>query len=173
MGLPCSTTIHKKDTLNLTWVKTMEISIWCARKWVPCMSNSYNYCMLIILKRQVVCLKMYMCCFILLYNPQLNVYHFSIIIRLQCYQYLINVYIYVVTLECKCSYSFIQFFMKHLYVLMSWPEDMDMLWIKFLRFNSFFLFCKLNLFHDSSYISTCTFKQMLSSFIYKMKDWKK
>ena len=144
MGFPCPTTIHKKDTLNLTWVKTMEISIWCARKWVPCMSNSYNYCMLIILKRQVVCLKMYMCCFILLYNPQLNVYHFSIIIRLQCYQNLINVYIYVVTFECKCSYSFIQYFMKHLYVLMSWPEDMDMLWLKFLRFNSFF-FCSANL----------------------------
>ena len=28
--------------------------------------------------------------------------------------------------------------MKHLYVLMSWPEDMDMLWIKFLSFVSVF-----------------------------------
>ena len=28
--------------------------------------------------------------------------------------------------------QFYTFFMKHLYVLMSWPEDMDMLWIKFL-----------------------------------------
>ena len=47
------------------------------------------------------------------------------------------------TFECKCSYSFIQFFMKHLYVLMSWPEDMDMLWIKFLSFVS--VFCSANL----------------------------
>ena len=40
-----------------------------------------------------------------------------------------------------------QFFMKHLYhVLMSWPEDMDMLWFCFC-----FLFCKHKLFHDSSY----------------------
>ena len=30
----------------------------------------------------------------------------------------------------------LQFFMKHLYVLMSWPEEMDMLWIKFLSFVS-------------------------------------
>ena len=36
-----------------------------------------------------------------------------------------------------------QFFMKHLYVLMSWPEDMYMLWIKFLSFVS--VFCFLNL----------------------------
>ena len=33
--------------------------------------------------------------------------------------------------------------MKHLYVLMSWPEDMDMLWIKFLSFVS--IFCSANL----------------------------
>ena len=33
--------------------------------------------------------------------------------------------------------------MKHLYVLMSWPEDMDMLWIKFLTFVS--VFCSSNL----------------------------
>ena len=33
--------------------------------------------------------------------------------------------------------------MKHLYVLMSWPEDMDMLWIKFLSFVS--VFCSGNL----------------------------
>ena len=38
---------------------------------------------------------------------------------------------------------FVQFFMKHLYVLMSWPEDMDMLWIKFLSIVSFF--CSANL----------------------------
>ena len=31
MGFPCPTTIHMKDTLNLTWVKTAETSIWCAR----------------------------------------------------------------------------------------------------------------------------------------------
>ena len=51
------------------------------------------------------------CCFILLYNPQFNVYHFSSIFRLQCYQYLINgyIYIYVVPFECKCCYSFIHF----------------------------------------------------------------
>ena len=36
--------------------------------------------------------------------------------------------------------------MKHLYVLMSWPEDMDMLWFCFC-----FLFCELKLFHDGSY----------------------
>ena len=35
-----------------------------------------------------------------------------------------------------------QFFMKHLYVLMSWPEDMGMLWIKFLCFVS--VFCSAN-----------------------------
>ena len=45
------------------------------------------------------------------------------------------------------SAGLIQFFMKHLYVLMSWPEDMDMLWIKFLVL---FLFWELKLFHDSS-----------------------
>ena len=33
--------------------------------------------------------------------------------------------------------------MKYLYVLMSWPEDMDMLWIKFLSFVS--IFCSANL----------------------------
>ena len=36
-----------------------------------------------------------------------------------------------------------QFFMKYLYVLMSWPEDMDMLWIKFLSFVT--VFCSANL----------------------------
>ena len=33
--------------------------------------------------------------------------------------------------------------LKHLYVLMSWPEDMDMLWVKFLSFVS--VFCSANL----------------------------
>ena len=33
--------------------------------------------------------------------------------------------------------------MKHLYVFVSWPEDMDMLWIKFLSFVS--VFCSANL----------------------------
>ena len=33
--------------------------------------------------------------------------------------------------------------MKHLYVLMLWPEDMDMLWIKFLSFVS--VSCSVNL----------------------------
>ena len=33
--------------------------------------------------------------------------------------------------------------MKHLYVLMSWPEDMDMLWIKFVSFVS--VFCSVSL----------------------------
>ena len=33
--------------------------------------------------------------------------------------------------------------MKHLYVLVSWPEDMDMLWIKFLSFDS--VFCSANI----------------------------
>ena len=37
--------------------------------------------------------------------------------------------------------------MKHLYVLMSWPEDIDMLWIKLLNFASFFQFCELLSFH--------------------------
>ena len=36
----------------------------------------------------------------------------------------------------------IQYFMKHLYVLMSWPEHMDMLWIEFLSFVS--VFCSSN-----------------------------
>ena len=49
--------------------------------------------------------------------------------------------------KCKFSYSFIQFFIKHLYVLMPWPEDMDILWIKFLSFVSVFcLICELKLF---------------------------
>ena len=34
--------------------------------------------------------------------------------------------------------------MKHLYVLMSWPEDMDMLWIIFLSFVSVFCSAKLS-----------------------------
>ena len=67
---------------------------------------------------------------------------FSSILPLQCYQYHQCLYI-CSTFECKYSYSFIQFFMKHLYVLMSWPEDMDMLWIKFLSFVS--VFCSVNL----------------------------
>ena len=62
---------------------------------------------------------------ILSYNPQLKVYHFSSIFSLQCYQYLINVYIYVVPLSAN-AHSFIEFVMKHLYVLMSWPEDMGL-----------------------------------------------
>ena len=33
--------------------------------------------------------------------------------------------------------QFLQLFMKHLYVLMSWPEDKDMLVIKFLSLVSF------------------------------------
>ena len=37
------------------------------------MCNSYNYCMLVILIRQMVCLKKCMFCIILLYNPQLSV----------------------------------------------------------------------------------------------------
>ena len=32
--------------------------------------------------------------------------------------------------------------MKHLYLLMSWPEDMGMLWVKFLSFVS--VFCSAN-----------------------------
>ena len=56
---------------------------------------------------------------------------------------ILSMSIYVVPFECKCSYSFIQFFMKHLYVLMSLPDDMDMLWIKFFSFFSFF--CSANL----------------------------
>ena len=36
--------------------------------------------------------------------------------------------------------------MKHLYVLMSWPEDMDMLWIKFLSFVSVFCYANLSCF---------------------------
>ena len=31
VGFPCPTTIHMKDTLDLTWVKTTEILIWCGR----------------------------------------------------------------------------------------------------------------------------------------------
>ena len=34
--------------------------------------------------------------------------------------------------------------MKHLYVLMSWSEDMDMLWIKFLRFVSVYFSANLS-----------------------------
>ena len=41
--------------------------------------------------------------------------------------------------------------MKHLYVHMSWPEDMDILWIKILKFCFCFLFWELKLFHDCSY----------------------
>ena len=33
--------------------------------------------------------------------------------------------------------------MKHLCVPMSWPEDMDMLWIKFLSF--VYVYCSVNL----------------------------
>ena len=80
--------------------------------------------------------------FIIYIKPQLNVYHFSSIFPLQCYQYHQGLYI-CSAFECKCSYSFIQYFMKLLYVLMSWPEDMDMLWIKFLSFDS--VFCSSNL----------------------------
>ena len=61
----------------------------------------------------------------LLYNPQLNVYHFSSILRLQCYQYLINVDIYVVPLSANAPTVLYNSLWKHLYVHMSWPEDMD------------------------------------------------
>ena len=36
--------------------------------------------------------------------------------------------------------------MKHLYVHMSWPEDMDMVWIKFLSFVSVFWSANLSCF---------------------------
>ena len=36
--------------------------------------------------------------------------------------------------------------MKHLYVLMSWPEDVDMLWIKLLSFVSFYCSAYLSCF---------------------------
>ena len=36
--------------------------------------------------------------------------------------------------------------MKHLYVLKSWAEDMDMLWIKFLNFVSVFFSVSLSCF---------------------------
>ena len=55
---------------------------------------------------------------LLLYNPRLNVITFPAFFAFN----VINVYIYAVPFECKCSYSFIQFFMKHLYLLISWPE---------------------------------------------------
>ena len=71
-------------------------------------------------------------------KPQLNIYHFSSIFCLQCYQYLINVYIYVVPLSANTPTV-----LYNLYVLMSWPEDMDMLWIEFLGFVS--VFCSANL----------------------------
>ena len=61
---------------------------------------------------------------------------------------IVTLSIYSNTIECKCSYSFKQFFMKHLYVLMSLPEDMGMLWIKFLSFVS--VFCSANLSCGSS-----------------------
>ena len=65
------------------------------------------------------------------------------------YQYLINVYIYVASLSANAP-TVLQFFMKQLYVLMSWPEDMEDTLDKILCFC--FLFCDLKLFHDSSYI---------------------
>ena len=42
--------------------------------------------------------------------------------------------------------QFLQLFMKHLYVLMSWPEDKDMLGIKFLSLESFFCSAYLTCF---------------------------
>ena len=38
-----------------------------------------------------------------------------------------------------------------LYVFMSWPEDMDRLWIKFFSYVSVFCSANLKLFHDSPY----------------------
>ena len=62
------------------------------------------------------------------YNLQLNVYHFSSIFCLQCYQILINVKIYVMSVMNVMNMSSnAPTVMKHLYVLMSWSEDMDML----------------------------------------------
>ena len=69
------------------------------------------------------------------YDPQLKVYHFCSIFHLQCYQYLINVFIYVVPLSAN-AHTVLYIFMKHLYMLMSWPEDVDILWIKYLCFVS-------------------------------------
>ena len=83
----------------------------------------------------VVCLKMCMFCY---------VYYFAAFFTFIAINILsMSIYIYVVHFECKCSYSFILFCMKHLCVFMSWPEDMDMLWINFLRFVVFF--CSANL----------------------------
>ena len=36
--------------------------------------------------------------------------------------------------------------MKHMYVLISWPEDMGMLWMKFFNFVSVFCFVNLSCF---------------------------
>ena len=63
--------------------------------------------------------------------------------------------------------QFVQFFMKPMYMHMSWPEDMDVLWIQFFSFVSFFLFCKLKLFHDSSYIP----RQTSSGGIHKLSEF--
>ena len=58
------------------------------------------------------------------------------------YQDFGSIYLYVVPLSANAPTAI----MKHLYVLMSWPKDMDMLW-----FCVCFLFWELKLFHDSSY----------------------
>ena len=63
--------------------------------------------------------------------------------------------------------------MKHLYVLMSWPEEMDMLWIKFLSFVSVFysanLSCSMIVHIDKTWRRTYRF-QIFAFFFTFMKS---
>ena len=61
--------------------------------------------------------------------------------------------------EVQILKEFYTIIMKHLYVPMSWPEDKDILWIKFLSFVSFFCSENLSGFiiaHKVSYIQRQT-----------------
>ena len=73
-----------------------------------------------------------------------NVHDFYLILRLilslflgceiryfSAFHTITNVYIKVVPCKCKYPLSFIEFFLKHLHVLMSWrPEDYDCVHVK-------------------------------------------
>ena len=92
--------------INLVIFQTLLHSKWLDSRYLVCTTPTIIVSWLF-LKCQVVCLKMCICCFILIYNPQLNVYHFSSIFRLQCYQYLINVYTVLYIFYASSVYAYV------------------------------------------------------------------
>ena len=76
------------------------------------------------------------------YNPQNISYHIILVLTFITFPAFfsfsaMDILSMSICIKCLSSaknfYSSIKFFMNYLYVLMFWPEYMDMLWIKFLK----------------------------------------